>query len=99
MALSLDRGDYNPGDTINALYGVTSHVITNPTYAYEVDDENAVIVLSGTTNITFFVFRTPNPASPSYAFHVTASDRGNTTQGPAAFTQATGFFLGVISAL
>src|SRR2546426_7071430 len=29
MALSLDRGEYNPGDTISAFYGVTSHVITN----------------------------------------------------------------------
>src|SRR2546428_5108234 len=95
MALSLDRGDYNPGDTINALYGVTSHVITNPTYAYEVDDENAVIVLSGTTNVTFFAFRTPNPASRSYAFHVTASDRGNTTQAQATITQAAGFVLGL----
>ncbi len=91
MALSLDRGDYNPGDTINAFYGVTSHVITNPTYAYEVDDENAVIVLSGTTNLTC----TPNPASRSYTFHVTASDRGNTTQAQATIIQATGFVLGL----
>src|SRR6058998_2656200 len=52
MALSLDRGDYNAGDTISAFYGVTSHVITNPSYAYEVDDTNAVIVLSGTTSAT-----------------------------------------------
>src|SRR5690348_1927802 len=66
MALGLDRADYNAGDTINAVYGVASHVITNPSYAYEVDDENAVIVLSGTTNLTFFAFRTPNPASRSY---------------------------------
>src|SRR5438093_954656 len=96
MALSLDRGDYNPGDTINALYDVTSHVITNPSYAYEVDDENAVIVLSGTTNLTFFGFRTPNPASRSYTFHVTASDRGNTTQAQATIIQASGFVLGVL---
>jgi len=95
MSLSLDRGDFNPGDTINALYGVTSHVITNPSYAYEVDDENAVIVLSGTTNVTFFAFRTPNPASRSYTFHVTASDRGNTTQAQATIAQAAGFVLGL----
>ena len=95
MALGLDRGDYNPGDTINALYGITSHVITNPSYAYEVDDENAVIVLSGTTNLTFFAFRTSNPASRSYTFHVTASDRGNTTQAQATIIQATGFVLGL----
>jgi len=95
MALSLDRGDYNPGDTISAFYGVRSHVITNPSYAYEVDDVNAVIVLSGTTNATFFSFRTPNPASRSYTFHVTATDRGNNTQAQATINQATGFVLGL----
>ncbi|HWM51825.1 MAG TPA: hypothetical protein VNP71_01495 [Thermoplasmata archaeon] len=95
MALSLDRGDYNPGDTISAFYGVTSHVITNPSYAYEVDDTNAVIVLSGTTSATFFSFRTPNPSSRSYTFHVTATDRGNSTQAQATISQAAGFVLGL----
>ncbi len=95
MALSLDRGDYNPGDTISAFYGVTSHIITNPAYAYEVADANAVIVLSGTTNATFFSFRTPNPSSRSYTFHVTATDRGNSTQAQASINQATGFVLGL----
>src|SRR5207245_729398 len=93
--MGADRGDYNPRDTINALYCITSHVITNPSYAYEVDDENAVVVLSGTTNLTFFAFRTSNPASRSYTFHVTASDRGNTTQAQATIIQATGFVLGL----
>src|SRR5439155_507678 len=41
MALGLDRGDYNPGDTISAFYSVASHVITSPTYTYEVDDSAA----------------------------------------------------------
>src|SRR5947209_4834689 len=95
MALSLDRGDYNPGDTISAFYGVTSHVITNPSYAYEVDDSNAVIVLSGTTTATFFSFRTPNPSSRSYTFHVTATDRGNSTQAQATISQAPDFVLGL----
>src|SRR3989442_905322 len=95
MALSLDRGDSNPGDAISAFYGVTSHVITNPSYAYEVDDTNAVIVLSGTTSATFFSFRTPNPSSRSYTFHVTATDRGNSTQAQATISQAAGFVLGL----
>src|SRR5881409_3569592 len=95
MSLSLDRGDYNAGDTISAFYGVASHVITNPTYAYEVDDTNAVIVLSGTTSATFFSFRTPNPSSRSYTFHVTATDRGNSTQAQATISQAAGFVLGL----
>src|SRR5881398_3207524 len=84
MALSLDRGDYNPGEIISAFYGVSSHVNTN-----------AVIVLSGTTNATFFSFRTPNPSSRSYTFHVTATDRGNTTQAQATISQAAGFVLGL----
>ncbi len=96
MSLSLDRGDYNPGDAITAFYGVTSHVITSPTYAYEVDDASAVVVLSGNTNFTFFSFRTPNPSSRSYTFHVTATDRGNSTQAQVTITQATGFVLGMI---
>src|SRR5213594_205652 len=95
MALSLDRGDYNPGEIISAFYGVSSHVITNPSYAYEVDDTNAVIVLSGTTSATFFSFRTPNPSSRSYTFHVTATDRGNSTQAQATISQAAGFVLGL----
>src|SRR5207245_1909865 len=89
MALSLDRGDYNPGDVISAFYGVTSHVITNPSYAYEVDDSNAVIVLSGTTSARFFSFRTPNPSRPSYTFHVTATGRGTRSQStPAVYYEA-----------
>src|SRR2546430_3134239 len=95
MALRLDRGDYNPGDVISAFYGVTSHVITNPSYAYEVDDSNAVIVLSGTTSARFFSFRTPNPSSRSYTFHVTDTDRGNSTQAQATISQAAGFVLGL----
>src|SRR2546428_332284 len=46
MALSLDRGDYNPGDTISAYYSVASHVITSPTYTYQVDDSAATGVFA-----------------------------------------------------
>jgi hypothetical protein len=95
MSLVLDRGDFNPGDTITAYYLVTSHVITRPTYAYEVDDVTATVVLSGTTNNTFFSFATPNPSSRSYLFRVTATDRGNSTQAQAVISQAGGFVLGV----
>src|SRR5207244_3894625 len=68
---------------------------TTASYAYEVDDTNAVIVLSGTTSATFFSFRTPNPSSRSYTFHVTATDRGNSTQAQATISQAAGFVLGL----
>jgi len=95
MSLTLDRGDYNPGDTISAFYGVSSHVITSPAYSYAVTDTNTVVVLSGTTNATFFSFATPNPSSRSYTFRVTATDRGNSTQALATINQATGFVLGM----
>lgn len=95
MALSLNRGDFNPGDTITAYYSVASHVITSPTYTYEVDDAAATIVLSGTTNASFFSFATPNPSSRIYVFRVTATDRGNSTEALATIAQASGFVLGV----
>ncbi len=95
MSLTLDRGDYNPGDTISAFYGVSSHVIMNPAYSYAVTDTNTVVVFSGTTNATFFSFATPNPSSRSYTFRVTATDRGNSTQALATINQATGFVLGM----
>jgi len=95
MALSLDRGDYNPGDTILAFYSVASHVITSPTYTYEVDDSAATVVFSGATNNTFFSFTTPKPSSRFYLFRVTATDRGNSTQALATIAQASGFVLGV----
>src|SRR5436309_2975206 len=63
--------------------------------SYLSGDTNAVIVLSGTTSATFFSFRTPNPSSRSYTFHVTATDRGNSTQAQATISQAAGFVLGL----
>src|SRR5947209_11707610 len=50
MALSLDRGDYNPGDPISAFYGVTSHVITNPS------DRKSTRLNSSHANISYAVF-------------------------------------------
>ncbi len=95
MSLTLDRGDYNPGDTITAYYGVASHVIVNPRYDYEVDDETATAVLTGNTTQTSFSFRTPNPASRTYTFRVTATDGTNTTQTQATIALAAGVVLGV----
>src|SRR5207247_2556572 len=74
---------------------VPAHVIPNRSYAYEVDEPNAVIVLSGTTSATFFSYLTPIPSSRSYTFHVTATDRGNSTQAQATISQAAGFVLGL----
>ena len=95
MSLSLDRGDFNPGDTITAYYGVASHVILNPKYDYEVDDETALAVLTGNTTQSFFSFTTPDPASRTYTFHVTATDGANSTEAHASIAQAAGFVLGM----
>src|SRR6267378_637713 len=81
MSLRLDRGEFNPGDTITASYSVTSHVILQPTYDYEVDDSSFTIVRSGNTNNTTFSFRTPAPvASRTYQFFVTAREGTNTSR-------------------
>ena len=95
MALRLDRGDFLPGDTIVASYSVLSNVIRRPTYDYEVDDSSSTIVRSGNTNATSFAFRTPIPASPSYAFLVTAREGANRTQAEVTIDQAAGILLAV----
>src|SRR5204862_8036091 len=52
-------------------------------------------VLTGTTNLTSFSFATPNPASQSYTFHVTAREGANSTSASASIRQASGVFLGM----
>ncbi|MCI4371314.1 MAG: hypothetical protein L3J78_01550, partial [Thermoplasmata archaeon] len=93
--LNLDRGDFNPGDIITAFYGVTSNVMTRPTYNYTVIDSLGTNVASQNTNSTTFSFATPRPASRTYFFTVIATDRGNTTQASVSIAQASGFVLGV----
>ena len=95
VSISLDRGDFLPGDTITASYSVASHVIVNPTYDYTVLDDARTTVLSGNTNNTFYSFRTPNPASLTYEFHVTARQGPNSTENLVTIAQANGFILGV----
>jgi hypothetical protein len=95
MSLRLDRGDFVPGDAITASYSVLSHVIRRPTYEYRVDDSSSTIVASGTTNATSFTFRTPAPASPTYAFLVTAREGLNVTEARATIPQAGGVLLGI----
>jgi len=96
MAMMLDRADFSPGDTINAFYSLSSRVIANPTFDYEVEDSAGTIVLSGnTTTGTSFSYRTPNPASPFYTFRVTASEDTNSTEASIAISQASGAVLGM----
>jgi hypothetical protein len=96
MSLRLDRGDFSPGDTIAATYSVSSHVILQPTYDYEVDDSAGTIVYSGNTNGTFYSYKTPNPASRTYVFRVTARQGANSTMSQASISQVSGVILGVI---
>jgi hypothetical protein len=96
MSLRLDRGDFSPGDTIAASYSVSSHVILQPTYDYEVDDITGTIVYSGNTNGTFFSYTTRNPASRTYVFRVTARQGANSTTTQVSISQTSGVILGVI---
>lgn len=96
MSLRLDRGDFSPGDTIAATYTVSSHVILQPTYDYEVDDSTGTIVYSGNTNSTFFSYATPSPASNTYVFRVTARQGANSTTTQVSISQTGGVVLGVI---
>src|SRR5436190_3125679 len=81
MSLRLDRGECNAGETITSSYAVASHVIQRPAYDYEVDDFTGTVILTGTTNLTSFSFATPNPASQSYTFHVTAREGATARPG------------------
>lgn len=95
FALRLDRGEFNPGDTITAFYSVKSNVIRSVTYDYEVLDNVGARVANGTTRQTYFSYATPRPASTSYDFIVIARDGPNQTQTQATISQASGFVLGV----
>src|SRR5437879_1636541 len=96
LALRLDRGDFSPGDTIVASYVLSSNVIKQPTYTYEVDDSTGAIVYNGTTNSTSYSFTTPNPASRTYVFRATARQGANSTAAQVSISQTSGFILGVI---
>src|SRR3989442_10025096 len=69
--------------------------MATPSWACEFVAWTAFFVLSGTRIATFSSFRTPNQSSRSYTFHVTATDRGNSTQVQATISQAAGFVLGL----
>ena len=97
LALSLDRTEYNPGDTITATFSLVhgSAVLTNPTYYYKVEDNSGQMVASGNANGNSVSFTTPNPASSSYTFTITASQDGRTVEGTASAFQVSGFLLGI----
>ncbi len=95
LALSLDRSEFNPGDTITATFSLTSNVITNPTYFWQVRDANGQTQAAGSTTGTTIQYATPNPASRSYTFTVTASQNGRTVEASQTANQVAGYFLSV----
>lgn len=97
LALSLDRTEYNPGETITATFSLVhgSAVLTNPTYYYKVEDVGGRMVASGNVNGNTVSFTTPNPSSSAYTFLITASQDGRTVQGTATAFQVSGFLLSI----
>ncbi len=96
LALSLDKSQFNPGDSITATFSLQSSVITNPTYFWEVQDANGATAAAGSTTGTSATFTTPSPAaSRYYTFVVTASQNGRTVQADQTAYEASGYFLTV----
>ncbi len=96
LALSLDRSEFNPGDTITATFNLQSNVITNPTYYWQVQDASGATASAGSTTGTSASFTTPSPtASRYYTFVVTASQNGRTAQASQTADQVAGYFLTV----
>ncbi len=95
LALSLDKSQFNPGDTITASFSLQSNVITNPTYFWEVTDYGGATAAAGSTSSTSASFTTPNPASSRYTFTVTASQNGRTVSAAQNSYQIGGYFLSI----
>ena len=93
LALTLDKSQFNPGETITASFSLQSNVITNPTYYWEVTDAGGATAASGSTTGGTATFQTPNPASTRYAFTVTASQNGRTVVASQNAYQVGGYFL------
>lgn len=97
LAVSLDRSQYTPGETVTATFSLVhgSQVLTNPTYYYEVRDAGGATQASGSVAGNSASYPTPSPASPSYTFYITASQDGRTVQGSATAYRADGFLLSI----
>ncbi len=95
LALTLDRSQFNPGETITANFLLQSNVISGPTYFWQVVDAGGATAASGSTSGNTASFTTPNPASTSYTFTVTASANGRTVQASQTANQVSGYFLSI----
>ena len=96
LSVTLDRTQFNPGDTITASFSLSSSLITSPTYAWVVQDVSGSVVASGSAGAGSASFATPSPAASSrYVFQVTASQNGRSVQGSATAYRNDGFYLSV----
>ena len=96
IALSLDKSEFSPGDTITATFSLQSNVITNPTYYWQAVDASGATYSAGSTTGTSASFTTPRPtASRYYTFTVTASQNGRTVPASQSTYQVAGYFLTV----
>ncbi len=95
LALTLDKSQFSPGDTITATFSLQSNVITNPTYYWEVTDNGGATAAAGSTTGGTAAFQTPSPASTRYTFTVTASQNGRTVTAAQTATQIGGYFLSI----
>jgi|GEM_PF-1486534 len=95
LAMSLDRSDYEAGETITASYRLESVVITSPQYYWEVRDAAANVVASGSTTSTSFTYTVPDPASAFYEFEVTASQDGRVATRSLFISEASGYVLSI----
>jgi len=95
LALTLDKSQFNPGETLTASFSLQSNVIANPTYYWEVTDNGGATAAAGSTTSGSASFQTPSPASSRYTFTVTASQNGRTVSAAQSATQIGGYFLSV----
>ena len=92
LLVNANPQEYSPGDRVTVTWTLESNVITDPTYFYEVEDDNGNLVTSGTA-ASSYVFAIPAQPSPGYMFRVTAYEDGLSLSGTIEVNRVQGFFL------
>jgi len=93
LSLSLNRPEYEAGDTLTVTFSLRSNAITSPTYFYEVREPDGDVVASGTATGSSASFTVPDPAVDEYTFVVTASQGGRTAEGQISALEVDGYLL------
>jgi len=95
LAVSADRSEFSPRDTIAVSWSLVSNVIQSPTYFYDVRDDSGEVVASGIPASGSVSYAVPQNASTSYTFSITASEAGRVATGTATVFAVSGVFLGL----